>query len=126
MLRAGISMPVLLVAMAWLSSCASYNVVPNELLSQVDDTVGCAQLHDAPDQYRGRIVIVGGEVLSAKRLKNETRIEVLQLPLDKYRAPDHDRTSSQGRFLAFEKEFVDPATLPPGHVSQLRERSPER
>jgi outer membrane lipoprotein len=114
MLRAEISMCLLLVAMAWLSSCASYNVVPKELQSQVDYTVGFTQLHDAPDQYHGRIVVFGGEVLSAKRLKNQTRIEVLQLPLDKYQAPDHDRMSSQGRFLAFEKEFLDPATLPTG------------
>src|SRR6476659_6115039 len=114
MLRVGISMSLLFVAIAGLSSCASYNVVPKELQSQVDYTVGFTQLHDAPDQYHGRIVVFGGEVLSAKRLKNETRIEVLQLPLDKYQAPDHDRMSSQGRFLAFEKEFLDPATLPTG------------
>jgi outer membrane lipoprotein len=114
MLDARISMSVLVAAMGWLSSCASYNVVPQELRSRVDYTVGFTQLHDAPDQYRGRLVLFGGEVLSAKRLKDETRIEVLQLPLDKYQAPHHDRTSSQGRFLAFEKELVDPATLPPG------------
>ena len=107
-------MPMLLVAMGWLSSCASYNVVPKELQSQLDGTVEFTQLHAAPDHYRGRIVVFGGEVLSTKRLKDETRIEVLQLPLDRYQAPDHDRTSSQGRFLAFEKEFLDPATLPPG------------
>lgn len=107
-------MAVLLTMTAWLSSCASYTVVPKDLRSQVDYTVGFPQLHDAPDQYRGRMVVLGGEVLSAKRLRDETRIEVLQLPLDRYQAPDHDRTSSQGRFLASEKEFLDPATLPPG------------
>src|SRR5437016_2314878 len=114
MVNARISTAVLVAAMGWLSSCASYNVVPQELQSRVDYTVGFTQLHDAPEQYRGRLVIFGGEVLSAKRLKDETRIEVLQLPLDKYQAPHHDRTSSQGRFLAFEKEFVDPARLAPG------------
>jgi outer membrane lipoprotein len=114
MLPARISMPIVLVAMASLASCTPYNVVPKELRSQVDDTVGFTQLHATPDHYVGRIVVLGGEVLSAKRLKDGTRIEVLQLPLDGHQAPSHDRTASRGRFLAFEKEFLDPATLPAG------------
>lgn len=99
---------------AVLSACAASNVVPKDLQSDVDYTVRFVQLHDAPDQYRGRLVVFGGEVLSAKRLTDGTRIEVLQLPLDRYQAPVHDRTASQGRFLAFEKDFLDPATLPAG------------
>jgi len=109
-----ISMPLLLVATAWLTSCASPSVVPKELQSQVDYNIGFAQLHDAPDQFRGQTVVFGGEVLSAKRLKEGTRIEVLQLPLDSRQAPVHDRTTSEGRFLAFQKEFLDPAKLPSG------------
>jgi outer membrane lipoprotein len=101
--------------LAVLPSCASYNnVVPKDLQAAVDDTVRFTQVHEAPDQYHGRTVLFGGEVLSAKRLKDGTRIEVLQLPLDRSQAPIHDRTKSEGRFLAFEKEFLDPATLPAG------------
>jgi outer membrane lipoprotein len=114
MVPARISMLLLLATMVWLSSCATYNVVPKDMQSQVDYTVGFTELHSAPDQYRGRIVVFGGEVLSAKRLKDGTRIEVLQLPLDRYQAPTYDRTASEGRFLAFEKDFLDPAKLPPG------------
>lgn len=107
-------MTSLLVATVWLASCSSYNVVPKDMQSQVDYTVSFTELHNAPDQYRGRMIVFGGEVLSAKRLKDVTRIEVLQLPLDRYQAPTYDRTASEGRFLAFEKDFLDPAKLPPG------------
>ena len=58
-------------------------------------------------------MLLGGEVLTAKRLKEGTRLEILQLPLDGSEEPVLDRTASQGRFFAFESSFLDPATLPP-------------
>jgi outer membrane lipoprotein len=68
----------------------------------------------APDSYRGQSAVFGGEVLSARRLKEGTRIEVLQLPLDRSERPGTDRTQSQGRFMAMQRDFLDPATMPPG------------
>ena len=56
----------------------------------------------------------GGDVLSARRLKDGTRIEILQLPLDRSGYPSADLTQSQGRFVAMQREFLDPATIPPG------------
>jgi outer membrane lipoprotein len=73
-----------------------------------------AQVKSVPDSYRGQTVVFGGEVLSARRLKEGTRIEVLQLPLDRSGRPGIDRTQSQGRFIAMHREFLDPATIPPG------------
>ena len=72
------------------------------------------QVKSSPDSYRGQSVIFGGEVLSARRLKDGTRIEILQLPLDRSGRPVTDRTQSQGRFIAMHREFLDPATVPPG------------
>lgn len=77
-------------------------------------TVTFNQLKEAPAAYRGQVVVLGGEVLSAKRLTSGTRVEVLQLPLEGDREPLVDRTSSEGRFLAFQKEFLDPAKFPAG------------
>ena len=101
-------------AVTFVLGCASEPVVPPSLQGQLDRTLTFTQLKESPTSYRGRIVVFGGEVLSAKRLKEGTRIEVLQVPLDSFYAPGTDRTSSQGRFLALQKEFLDPATLPPG------------
>ena len=72
------------------------------------------QLKAAPDSFKGQSVVFGGEVLTARRMKDGTRIEILQLPLDGSGYPGPDLTQSQGRFIAIHKEFLDPATLPHG------------
>lgn len=73
-----------------------------------------AQLKTATETYKGQAVTLGGKVLSAKRLKEGTRIEILQLPLLSSLKPIFDLSKSQGRFVAIRKEFLDPATLPSG------------
>ena len=72
------------------------------------------QVKTTPDSFRGQSVVFGGKVLAARRQKDSTRIEVLQLPLDQSTRPGDDLTQSQGRFIALQQEFLDPATLPPG------------
>ena len=110
-----ISMLAIALFITLCSGCAtrSYDTVPDAIESQVDQSVTFKQLKESPDTYRGRVLTLGGEVLSAKRMKEGTRIEVLQLPLDS-QGPGHERTASEGRFFAFQKEFLDPAKLPPG------------
>ncbi len=80
----------------------------------VDRSIPFHDVAAAPDSYRGNFVVFGGEVLKAKRLKNGTHIELLQLPLDKQERPIIDRQQSQGRFFAIQQEFLDPATLVEG------------
>ena len=72
------------------------------------------QVKAAPDSFRGQSVVFGGKVLTARRQKDGTRIEILQLPLDQSTRPGYDLTQSQGRFIALQREFLDPATLPHG------------
>ena len=95
-----------------LAACTSgpgtYDQPPRE------EGIPFTQLKAAPDSYKGQQVVLGGRVLGARRLKEGTRIEVLQLPLDEAQQPDGDLTRSQGRFVGLHKEFLDPATLPPG------------
>lgn len=96
------------------SGCAlGTDVVPEAFKSQVDPLVTFQEMLENPENYQGTVLLLGGEVLSAKRLQEGTRLELLQLPLDGSNEPVHDRTTSQGRFLASESSFLDPATLPP-------------
>lgn len=60
------------------------------------------------------MLVLGGEVLKAKRLRDSTQIELLQLPLEDGEAPSLDRQNSQGQFLALQQEFLDPATVVEG------------
>ena len=47
-------------------------------------------------------------------MKEGTRIEILQLPFTSSLRPTLDLSKSQGRFVAMQKEFLDPATIPAG------------
>lgn len=60
---------------------------------------------------QGQAVSLSGIVLKAKRLDGMTEIEVLQLPLEVDGRPTNDRRQSQGRFLARQTTFLDPAIL---------------
>jgi outer membrane lipoprotein len=86
--------------------------VPDALQKQVDPVLTFSQILQDPESHQGKLIVLGGEVLSAKRLAEGTRLEVLQLPLDDSRTPVVTRTDSQGRFLALEKAFLDPAMFP--------------
>jgi outer membrane lipoprotein len=97
-----------------LLGCSSPDVIPESLEPQVDKNVSFTQLRESPDSYRGKMVVVGGQVLKAKRLPEGTQIEVLQLPLEDSLAPAKDRGTSQGRFLALQRASLDPATLAAG------------
>lgn len=96
------------------SGCTSGpDVVPETFKATIDPSVTFMDILNDPTRHQGAVVLLGGEVLSAKRLTQGTRVEILQLPLNGSEEPVHDRTASQGRFLAFEPAFLDPATLPP-------------
>lgn len=94
------------------AGCASSPwAVPEPIQSKINQTVTFSQILDHPENYVGMVVVIGGEVLNARRLHDGTQLEVLQLPLDDSHRPTTQRTASQGRFLALEKTSVDPATF---------------
>lgn len=103
----------LLVVALLMPACASSpDVVPESLDPSVDKGLTFNQLLESPDAYTGRLVVLGGEVLKARRVRDGTEIEILQLPLDDSQRPAPQRTASQGRFLANHAAPLDPATLP--------------
>ncbi len=98
-----------------LSACATHQAADEGAVQDpIDRTLTFAQLKDTPDTYRGKLLELGGEVLAAKRLKEGTRLEVLQLPLNEDHEPTTNRLATQGRFLAIDPMGVDPAALPAG------------
>jgi outer membrane lipoprotein len=97
-----------------LTGCASQRIVPESMESLVDRTVVFRNVLASPESYKGRVLVLGGVVLNAKRLQDGTQIELLQLPLGDWEEPSFDRQQSQGRFLALQQEFLDPATLVEG------------
>ena len=103
-----------LVVLVLITACSSQRVIPEALEPLVDRAVTFREVVAGSDSYQGKIVVFGGEVLKAKRLKEGTQIELLQLPLDRGERPILDRQQSQGRFLALQQEFLDPAAIVEG------------
>lgn len=97
-----------------MAGCSGVSVVPAILEEQVNQEISFTDVFHDPQKYRGEILVFGGQVLSVKLLKHSTQIEILQLPLNRSMKPGESLQYSQGRFLAIEEEFLDPATLPFG------------
>ncbi len=119
----GSSVPHILTRLACLltltlmiPACSSQlaTFIPPAMQQQIDWTLSFDQIKESPSTYQGAVVVVGGEVLTAKRFRDHTRIIILQLPLSSGHEPVTNRTQSEGRFIARKEEFLDPATLPPG------------
>ena len=80
--------------------CSSSPVkIPETLESQIDKKVTFTDVLTSPESYKGRLILLGGEILKSKRLKEGTQVELLQLPLNKDQEPTTDLTQSQGRVL---------------------------
>ncbi|GJL63821.1 MAG: hypothetical protein NPIRA04_24750 [Nitrospirales bacterium] len=115
---------ILLAALIGYSGCAesAHQIqrdpiragVPSQLEGKIDQSLTFGELKADPASFRSKVMRIGGIVLRAKRAKNGTEIEVLQLPLAALSAFEEDRTKSQGRFLAVQKSFLDPATVEQG------------
>jgi outer membrane lipoprotein len=90
------------------------NTLPPALAEHIEHSLTFPQIKESPDSFKGKLVILGGQVLEAKRLKDSTQLTILQLPLINDQEPTTELTQSKGRFIAEQQEFLDPATVPPG------------
>ncbi len=96
--------------------CNKYDVIPDHLESQLAPDLTYETVRADPNSHQGKLVAWGGEVLAATRIKEGTRIEILQLPLTADLHPTEERVRSKGRFIAFDMEgmITDPAAIEPG------------
>jgi outer membrane lipoprotein len=76
-----------------LVGCTSSGAgIPDSIEPKIDKTVVFSDLVASPESYKGRTVLLGDQVLRAKRLKEGTQVEVLQLPLNDDQEPTTDVT----------------------------------
>lgn len=75
---------------------------------QAEPPIPFSELRQNPDAFRGRTVIVGGDILSTRNAPQQTFVEVLQKPLGALETPlMTDRT--EGRFMVRCDTYLDPA-----------------
>jgi outer membrane lipoprotein len=93
-----------------ITGCAP--VISQEALREVDQRVRFEELLENPEAYRGRTVLLGGDIIETQNLPEKTLIIVLQRPLGFQKKPAADG-SSKGRFIVSAPGFLDPAIYRP-------------
>jgi outer membrane lipoprotein len=104
---------IAVVAVIALAGCSP--PFPREMLEKVEKNVPFTALQKGPEKYTGKLLMLGGMIVDTKNLKEGTRIEVLQKPLDgKGRPEQTDETG--GRFLVVTPQFLDGAIYHRGRM----------
>jgi len=93
------------------SGCAT--VISERVVSRANRDVFVAEVKKAPENYKGQIVIWGGEIVGATNRKEGTVLEILQKPVD-YTLRPEKVDESPGRFLAVYDGYLDVAIYEPG------------
>lgn len=87
------------------SSCS---VISRDMQREAARDVTFEALRQNAEEYKGETVIIGGHILEIRNLVDETKILVLQAPLN-VRDEPKDRDLSKGRFVVVCDGFLDPA-----------------
>jgi outer membrane lipoprotein len=82
-------------------------------MNTVDKSISFPALQQRPDVLKGRVVLLGGQIIATTVTADETWIEVLEKPLD-YQQRPLDTDQSSGRFLVRFQGFLDPAIYASG------------
>ena len=88
------------------AGCAT--VISQGALDKADQTLSFEQILENPQAHKGRIVLLGGDIIETQILSGRTLITVLQRPLGFNKKPRDDDVS-KGRFIVYTLDFLDPA-----------------
>lgn len=102
---------LLLLVIISLLGCA--HVISKELRDKAYGEPPPSALFKDPDEFKGRIVILGGVIVNSTNTEKGTNIEVLQKPLG-YRGRPEDTDTSYGRFIIFSEGYLDTAVYSQG------------
>lgn len=97
--------------MATLSGCA--HVMSDSGLKLADRSVAYSDIKKNPEQFAGKVILVGGVIAGTKSSGDVIMLEVAQLELFNNGLPD-EFSPSGGRFLAVSSDLIDPVIYRPG------------
>lgn len=83
-------------------------VIPEEILEEVDASISFSDLKSAPKAHEGRMVVLGGVIVGSVNKKDGTLLEVYQTEIDRRGGPVNVDVSG-GRILALYEGFLDTA-----------------
>jgi outer membrane lipoprotein len=95
---------ILVLVLGFLSGCA--HAVSRGVLKEVDRNITFSALIKAPNAYQGKVVLLGGIIVTTINLQEGTLLEVYETRLDREGKPTNTDIS-EGRFLALYQGFLD-------------------
>ncbi|MDH3974689.1 MAG: Slp family lipoprotein [Deltaproteobacteria bacterium] len=102
---------LLSAALLALNGCA--HVVSRANLEKADRSISVADLIKKPEKYKGKIVILGGNIVNSLNKNDGTYIEVLHKKLDSLGRPV-ESNETLGRFIVFHEGYLDTAIFAKG------------
>jgi outer membrane lipoprotein len=100
-----IAILLLFATLGGFTGCAP--VLSKQLRQEAEPPIPFAELQQAPDTYKGRVVILGGYILETANDPNGSRLTILETPLDSRNRPSSPDLT-RGRFLVRTKKFLEP------------------
>lgn len=92
---------------------AACSVVSKNVRQEAMTDISFKALTAQTEQYIGKTVILGGYIVNVTNRPEQTRLTLLQAPLDIQDHPQ-SREQSKGRFLVVTDEFLDPMVYEQG------------
>ena len=87
--------------------------ISSDLAKQADKTISFDNLLADPDEYKGKLLILGGIITQTTAVKQGTLIEVRQQKLDYWGKPQRTKKTG-GQFLVFYHGYLDTLMYSPG------------
>jgi outer membrane lipoprotein len=103
---------LILILPLFLAACGP-KVIPKEMEERIDKQLTFDEVKRDPGAFKGKRILVGGEIIETRNLGGKTEIEILQKPLGRDREP-LPVDSSDGRFLLVHPAFLDPSVFRSG------------
>jgi outer membrane lipoprotein len=100
------------IGVALILQGCTYAISP-DLAKQADKTISFDKLLVDPDEYKGKLLILGGIITQTTSIKQGTLIEVDQQRLDYWGKPQRTKKTG-GRFLVFYPGYLDAYVYSPG------------
>jgi len=98
-----------------LSISACSHVISRVNLERADKLISAAQVMKEPNRYKGKVIILGGEIIKVVNKKDGTYLEILQKKLDSLGRPAQS-DETLGRFIVFHEAYLDQAIFAKGRL----------
>lgn len=109
-------LPGFIVSLLLTIGCTA--VISDQSMKLVNSDASFKAIKDAPENYIGKHVILGGRIANIRNSSDETQIEIVQFELASGNYPE-DNFLSYGRFLAINSNYMDPLIFKRGMLITL-------